>query len=101
MPENACVQESHANSVLRVNSPTPLCDAWCQGDQDRQLAQDGELEHQTIQYIVGDCIPDGQGGCQRSSRGLPSSCCRPRSGSGQSAQYSPLELPLLVAYFGN
>ncbi|KAI9510295.1 heavy metal translocatin [Russula earlei] len=34
-------------------------------------------EQLPIQYIVGDCIPNGQGGCQRSIPGLPYSCCSP------------------------
>lgn len=77
MPEHAYIEEVPSNHTLRAEPPSAAeseCDAGsCHGGQ---LVRDSELE-QRLQYIVGDCTPDGRGGCQGSSSGSPASCCSP------------------------
>ena len=50
------------------------CDAKCQPDSCCQIAQEHELGRDSVHNLVGDGIPDGDGGC-RSTPDSPSICC--------------------------
>jgi hypothetical protein len=65
----------HSDPTLSAGPPS-TCDV-SQAGPCSQITQECELEHHSMQDIVSDCMPDGQGGCQRSAPGSPSSCCSP------------------------
>ncbi|KAI0266483.1 E1-E2 ATPase-domain-containing protein [Gloeopeniophorella convolvens] len=64
--------------IYLPGSAEPSCDGDCCEDEACQEAQEcGGSEEPTVRYVVGDCIPDGKGGCQRSTRDPSSGCCPP------------------------
>src|SRR5712672_1951446 len=79
MPEHPCTTEDPSDPTLPVEPPTLdfACDSdtRCTEDSCCQIAQESEIGRRPTQYIIGDCIPNGQGGCQRSTSDSPSSCC--------------------------
>ena len=80
MPEHAHTKESPSDPAL-CEGATPtaqsVCDARCQGDSCRQISRECELQHCSMRDTVGECVSNSQGGCQKSTPGLPSSCCSP------------------------
>lgn len=78
-PEQVDAQEVPSHPTPCVEPPSAadsVCDARCQVGPCCQIAQNSELGRHSI-YAVGDYIPDGEGGCQRSTPGSPSTCCGP------------------------
>ena len=69
--------EQHPTRCVDPPPAESTCDAICQAGPCCQIAQECELERNPVQYVVGDCVPDGQGGCKRSAPGSPSGCCSP------------------------
>jgi hypothetical protein len=79
-PEQAFPREVPSHPTPCAEPPSAAessCDARCQVAPCCQIAQKCELERHSIRYAVGDCIPDSQGGCQRSTPGSPSNCRGP------------------------
>ncbi|KAF8504810.1 heavy metal translocatin [Russula emetica] len=79
--EHEYAHEAPSYPVHCVECPSAAefaCDARCQPGSCCQIAQERELGRHSIQNVVGDCIPDGCGGCQRSTPDSPSACCSPR-----------------------
>jgi hypothetical protein len=74
-PEQAYAQEVPTPCVEPLPAAESACDARCQAGPCCEIAEECELERHSIQYSVGDCAPDGRGGCQRSTSGSLSSCC--------------------------
>jgi hypothetical protein len=77
MPTSEQEVPSHPTRCVEPPAAESTCDAICQAGPCCQIAQECELERNPVQYVVGDCIPDGQGGCKRSTPGSPSGCCSP------------------------
>lgn len=82
MPEHAYAEGASSGPTLRVPSPSAaefVCDARCQAGPCCQIPQECEDQQGSIRHSVGDCIPDGQGGCLRSTPESPCGCCSPTS----------------------
>ncbi len=79
MSEHIHVHETPPNPTAQVPSPvttaSPCDDIQCHAAHQRQMTREREVEQDAI---LGDHIPDGQGGCQRSTDSPPG-CCGPTS----------------------
>jgi hypothetical protein len=77
-PEHADAHEVPSHPTHCVECPSAAefaCGARCQTGTCCQIAQECEFGGHSIQYAVGDCTPDGHGGCQRSTSDSPSARC--------------------------
>jgi hypothetical protein len=77
-PEHAHAHEvPPKHCVERPSAAESACDAGCQASSCCQIVQERELGGHSVQNVVGDHIPDGDGGCQRSTPDSHLVCCSP------------------------